>query len=113
AIEIEPADPPREGENQLNLSVIRVGFYGPLDGSHLEYPKEYVRVFVDGPPPADAKARADYARKILRRLADRAFRRPVDEPMLDRLVALAGQIAQEPGGTFERGIGHALTAILA
>jgi uncharacterized protein DUF1592/uncharacterized protein DUF1588/uncharacterized protein DUF1587/uncharacterized protein DUF1585/uncharacterized protein DUF1595/cytochrome c len=113
AIEIAPGNPPLENENQLNLSVLRVSIQGPLDGSHLEYPKDYYRVFLDGPPPADAKARTDYARKILRHFADRAFRRPVDEPMLDRLVALSEGIAKQPGSTFDRGIAHALTAILA
>ena len=113
SIDIEPANPPLENENYLNLSVTSVGFQGPLDGSHLEYPPQYFRVFPDGPPPAETNARAAYERKILRRLADHAFRRPVDEPMLNRLVALADSVASQPGMTFERGIGHALTAILA
>jgi hypothetical protein len=113
ALDITPGDPPREGEKQLNLVVAYVSLYGPLDGSHLEYPKEYYRVFPDGPPPADATARAAYARKILRLLADRAFRRPVDEPTLKRLVALAESLSSQPGVNFEGGIGHALTAILA
>jgi hypothetical protein len=105
--------PPREGEKQLNLVVSQVTLHGPLDGSHTEYPKEYFRVFMDGPPPADPAARAAYARKILRRLADRAYRRPVDEATLDRLVKLADSVAKQPGMNFEGGIGHALTAILS
>jgi hypothetical protein len=113
ALDIAPDAPPREGEKQLNLAVTQVTLYGPLDGSHLEYPKEYFRVFVDGPPPTDTTARDIYARKILRRLADRAFRRPVDEPTLDRLIALANSVTKQPGMNFEGGIGHALTAILA
>ena len=113
SIDIEPGHPPLENENYLNLNVTTVGFQGPLDGSNLEYPPQYFRVFFDGPPPAETNARATYERKILRRLADHAFRRPVDEPTLNRLVALADSVARQPGMTFERGIGHALTAILA
>ena len=113
SIDLEPGNPPLANENYLNLSVTNVGFQGPLDGSHLEYPPQYYRVFFDGPPPADAAARPAYQRKILRHFADRAFRRPVDEPTLDRLVALADSVERQPGMTFERGIGHALTAILA
>ena len=37
-------------------------------------------------PPMDAAERAAYQRKILRQLADRAFRRPVDEETLDEVV---------------------------
>jgi hypothetical protein len=113
SIDLTPGNPPLEGEKALNLRVENVSFYGPLDGSHLEYPKQYFRVFTDGPPPADAKARNAYARKILRQLADRAFRRPVDEPTLERLVTLAENIAQQPKMNFESGVGHALAAILA
>jgi len=113
ALDLTPGEPAREGEKQLNLNVSHLMLHGPLDGSHLEYPKQYYRVFPDGPPPADAAARSAYARKILRLLADRAFRRPVDEATLNRLVALAESTAQQPGMNFEGGIGQALTAILA
>ena len=112
-IDVTPENPPLDGEKPLNLSVTNVSLNGPLDGSHLEYPKQYYRVFPDGPPPVDAAARSAYARKILRGLADRAFRRPVDEPTLNRLVALAESVARQPKMAFEAGIGHALTAILA
>jgi hypothetical protein len=112
-IDLGPGAPPRDGEKPLNLTVTSVSFNGPLDGSHLEYPKAYFRVFPDGPPPVDAAARSAYARKILRQLGDRAFRRPIDEPTLNRLVALAENIAKQPKMTFEGGIGHALAALLA
>jgi len=113
SIDIEPGKPPLENENYLNLNVTSVGFQGPLDGSYLEYPPQYFRVFFDGPPPAEAHARSAYQQKILRHFADRAFRRPIDEATLVRLAALADSVGRQPGMTFERGIGHALTAILA
>lgn len=74
--------------------------------------KNYKRIFFDGPPSDDAKERKRYARKILRRLASRAFRRPVDEPTLDRLVALAVELDRQEGQSFEDGVAYALTAIL-
>lgn len=112
-LDLAQLTPPLEGEKQLNLQVAHISFHGPLDGSHLEYPKQFFRVFLDGPPPADAKARATYARKIVRHLAERAFRRPVDEATVNRLIALADSFAKQPRGTFEGGIGHALSAILS
>lgn len=115
AIEIEliPGRPPEEGENKLHAVVNAVSLHGPLDRSVLERPKEYLKVFVDGPPPSDAKARRAYAEKILRRFATRAYRRVVDEPTLAKLVSIAERTEREPGMNFEKGIGEALTAILA
>jgi hypothetical protein len=74
------------------------------------------RVFIDGPATGDAVARAAYARKIVKMFADRAFRRPVDEPTFERLVSLAGAIEKAAGkspNAFEQGISQALIAILA
>ncbi len=113
AIEMTPGTPPGENEEDLNANVLSVSLHGPLDGSYREYSKTFQRVFTDGLPPADAAARRDYMRKILRNFADRAFRRPVDDRTLERLSAMAGEIEQQPGGGFEKGVGHALTAILA
>ncbi len=113
SIEMIPGPPPPADENFLNLNILKVRLQGPLDGSHLEYPREYFKVFTDGPPPKDQKSRDAYARKILRQLAERAFRRPVDDATVTRLVTIAADSSRQPGATFERGISHALTAILA
>jgi hypothetical protein len=112
ALEIVPGPPPPAGEEPLSLSASAVTLNGPLGSGFLEYPAQYRRVFLDGPPPKDEAGREAYAKKILRHLADRAFRRPVDEPTLDRLVRLARSTEKQPGMSFERGITHALTAIL-
>lgn len=105
--------PPKEDDKPLNMSLLEVTLQGPLDGGHKIYPSDYYRVFFKGGPPADANARETYARDILRRIADRAFRRPVDESTLDRLVKLANHFAKDPKATFESGIAQATTAILA
>jgi mono/diheme cytochrome c family protein len=112
-IEIVPDRQPEEGENRLRAVVNTVSLHGPLDRSFLERPKEYFRLFMDGPPPADATARRAYAQKILRHYGTRAFRRPIDDATLGKLVAIAENTAREPGMTFEKGIGEALTAVLA
>ncbi len=63
-------------------------------------------------PPAGAEERKPFTREILRTFADRAFRRPVDEPTLDRLVAMALEIDQQPDTLLGEGIAHAMVAVL-
>jgi hypothetical protein len=70
-------------------------------------------VFTDGPAPEDAAKREEYARKILGTLVRRAYRRPVDDQTVDRLVAMAKEVYSEPGQTFESGVGGAIVAVLA
>ena len=113
ALEIIPKREPATGENRLHANIENVKLNGPLDGSYMERPKEYFRVFKDGPPPKDVTARREYAKKILRYYTVRAYRRNVDEPTLDKLVAMALTVDKAPGGSFEAGIGQALTAVLA
>ncbi|MCB1229225.1 MAG: DUF1592 domain-containing protein [Verrucomicrobiae bacterium] len=108
-----PDKPPLEGENPLAIQIQRITAYGPLDGSVKEYPHEFRDIFFDGAPPADPKERDTYRREILKRVATRAFRRPVDGPTVDRLVELAKTMESQPEKKFEHGIAHALTAILA
>ncbi len=113
SFETIPKREPNEGENKLHAQVDKLTLRGPMDGSFVEHPKEYFRIFFEGTPPKDAKAQREYARKILRHFAGRAFRRPVDEPTLQRLVSIADTAAKQPGSSFERGVGQGLTAILA
>lgn len=112
-LQLRLGDRPDDGEHPLRLSVRTVYLQGPLSGEHRRYPRGYEFVFTDGPPPDDHPGREVYARKILRRLADYAFRRPVDEPTLDRLVKLAISHDREEGVMFEQGIARAVIAILA
>jgi hypothetical protein len=108
-----PGEPPREGENNLAVQMQKLTIYGPLDGSVKEYPHEFRGIFHDGPPPTDPGARDAYRREILKRVATRAFRRPVDDATVEKLVGLAKMMESQPGKNFEHGIGHALTAVLA
>ena len=82
------------------------------DGDSLDYAGELRRLFPFGPAPRDEDDRVVHRRKTIERLATRGFRRPVDQPTLDRLVAVA--VAGEARhGTFEGGLSAALTAVLA
>jgi hypothetical protein len=113
ALAVNETSPPLEGEKQLSLTVLKISLQGPMDGRHKVFPRDYYRVFFKGAAPADPVARTVYAKEILRRLADRAYRRPVEEGTLDRLVKLAIAAANAPNGVFEDGIAQAATAILA
>ncbi len=63
--------------------------------------------------PADSAGRQIHARTLLENFATKAFRRPVNESTLDRLVHLAGEFSSSPGRMDETGIAQALVAILA
>ncbi|HEY1065674.1 MAG TPA: DUF1588 domain-containing protein, partial [Pirellulales bacterium] len=80
---------------------------GPIAADRIVYPESHQRIFFEGEAPTNREAKRAYARKILDRLASRAFRRPVDASTLDRLTDLA---LSEP--KFERGVGNAMLAIL-
>ena len=80
---------------------------GPLDPSFLEYPESHRAIFFKGAAPGEEAARRTYAREILQRVADRAFRRPTPPALLDRLADLAMRSPQ-----FERGVGEGIMAIL-
>jgi hypothetical protein len=70
------------------------------------------RVLSAGPAPADPAERPSWLRETLRNLADRGFRRPVDGPTLDRIVAIAtaaGGETADPIASLTTG----LTTILA
>ncbi len=113
AITLQETQPPAENERSLYLYLYKIDLRGPLDGSYKTYPEKYHRVFAEGAPPDDAKGRQEYARKILRRFADRAFRRPIDDASLDRLAAIARATDAQPNRSFEHGIAQAFSAVLA
>lgn len=111
-IRTETGNPPGEGEKFLAFDVERIRLRGPLDGSQKDYPEHVRFIFSEGPPPADEAKRDPYREKVLRRIASRAFRRPVDDVTVDRLVAIAREIDRMPNKRFEHGIAQAITAIL-
>ena len=85
----------------------------PRQAKSPEYPPEIRRLFPFGPPPDDDDDRERHLRDTVARLAERAFRRPVDEATIDRLCGIARAARDAPGGTFEKGVAAALTAAVA
>lgn len=83
------------------------------EGEVKESPKGYRMIMVGGPPPRDAGEREKYARKIMQSFVSRAYRRPLDDGTVERLVQMAGEFDRLPGKTFEDGIRQAMTAVLA
>lgn len=87
---------------------------GPLAPEHWQYTQQQSLILFNGAPPQQESS-ADRERRtedVLRRFADRAFRRPIDQPTLDRLVTVASQLSDEPGKRYEDGIAQAVKLIL-
>jgi len=112
-VRIAPRDAPGEGQGEQAAVLKQVKIKGPLDGSYKEFPEDYRKIMVDGKAPKERKDREVYARKILSNFVGRAFRRPLDHGSVDRLVEMAIELDQAPGRSFEDGIKHAMTAVLA
>jgi hypothetical protein len=101
---------PKAGRN-ATIALEELTVVGPIGTRIREYPPPHRRVFFRGPPPREPVARQAYARAILEAIAQRAFRRPVQGPTLERLLALADH-AERQSGRFESGIASALQAVL-
>jgi hypothetical protein len=108
-----PKNRPRPNEEELFLKVQRVVVQGPLGGEQKEFAKGYRMIFVDGPAPDGPGAREQYARKIMRSFVSRAFRRPLDERTIDRLIKIHREASSAPGKTFQDGIKQAIATCLA
>ena len=76
-----------------------------------DYPEPHRRIFRVAPGQKKTLSPGAAAEQVLRRLATRAYRRPVSDDELARLLTLAAT-ARAQGGGFEAGIQLALQAIL-
>lgn len=113
AVQITPARRPAPGEEELFLRIQRVIVQGPLGGSQKEFGKGYQTIFVDGPAPEEDQAATRYARKIMRSFVSRAFRKPLDDKTINRLVEIVRETDRQPGKSFEDGIKMAIATCLA
>jgi hypothetical protein len=102
-----------EEKTRLEVRILTVKVKGPFDAGSRVLPENYLKFFPKGEPSMLPFRREQYAREILRDFASRAFRRPVDEATLGRLVRLAHGVDTSPGGSFEVGISRAMMAVLA
>ena len=103
------ADPKGDKKDGPKLGLIWFEIEGPLAPTVDRMPESYKRVFVATPSAKVANSEA--AEKILRNFATRAFRRPVRDDELARLMKLWTK-ADKDGRPFERSIHFALQAVL-
>ena len=112
ALQVEPLTPADKKLNSLELRLRDLTVRGPLDGVHGTRPKNFDRFFWKD-PPSGTKERRQYAHEVLARFATKAYRRPVEERTINRLVALAEGVYQSPGKSFQDGIAEAIIPLLA
>lgn len=110
--EVQPLVPVEQKKNALNLRLLAVRVEGPTEPEHWVRPKNFSKFFTNDVPET-AGERRQYARELLTRFATRAFRRPVDENSVERLVAVAERASSETGRSFEDGIAQAIVPVLA
>jgi Protein of unknown function (DUF1592)/Protein of unknown function (DUF1588)/Protein of unknown function (DUF1587)/Protein of unknown function (DUF1595)/Protein of unknown function (DUF1585)/Cytochrome C oxidase, cbb3-type, subunit III len=96
---------------QLRIQIRSVDLIGPRDTSYYVKPEKYGQFFPRD-VPTNATEKREYAKTLLDSFASRAFRRPVDDDSLNRLVDLAESVYSQ-GATFETGVAKSMTAILA
>jgi hypothetical protein len=101
-----------EKRNSLDLRVSTVRVQGPTEEKFWVRPKGFDLFFTKDPPKSERQRKA-YAREVLSRFARRAYRRPVDDRTVDRLVAIAESTYSQAGKRFEDGIAQAIVPVLA
>jgi hypothetical protein len=112
SFELQPLTPVDQKLNSLDMHLVSVTVRGPTDEKYRTRPKNFERFFTQD-APADAAGRRLYAREVLGRFARKACRRPVDNEFVNRLAALAESVYEQPGKTFESGVGYAISAMLS
>jgi len=109
---LDPLTPGSKQLSNLEARIMSVAVKGPTQKELWVRPKNFDRFFAKD-APADAEGRRAFARQILGKFATKAYRRPVDDKTLDRLVALAEMVYGRPNKTFEAGVSQAMVAVLA
>lgn len=100
-------------ESEMKADIDSIVVVGPVQQKHLTLKSEYARYFPDGPAPKTPNEREDYARQVLRNFAQKAYRRPPEPFMVDRLTNFALSSMTSESLTFEQGIAKAFTAVLS
>ena len=101
-------DHPDQTHRDRNLALETVEVVGPLYHYPDHLPESHTRIIPRRPGPLNHR---QVAREALTRFASRAYRRPVTESELNRLVGLVEQVEQG-GDRFERGMQLAVQAVL-
>jgi hypothetical protein len=113
SLELEPLTPPSKRINSLDLQLLSVQIQGPVEDQYRVGTKNYDRFFTRRQPPENQADRGAYAREVLSRFAQQAYRRPVGDDTIDRLVAIAEAVYSQPDKRFEEGIQRAMVPVLA
>ena len=72
----------------------------------------YKKVYSNESPPTEQEAQIAFARKVIHRLATRAFRRPVDKVTYEKLMQLAEAALKQEQVSLEEAISRTTIAIL-
>ena len=112
ALKLEPLTPREKKTNSLDLRVNSVRVHGPSEEQHWVRPKNFDLFFWKDPPSGMPERRA-YAREVLSRFVQRAYRRPAEAPVVERLVGIAEGVYAQPGKRFEDGVAQAMIPVLA
>ena len=111
-LELHPLTPAEKETNSLDLRIAGVRIEGPQEKEHWVRPRNFELFFSQDPPPANPERR-EYARALLRRFVTKAYRRPVDDGTVDRLVTIAESVYTQAAKRFEDGIAQAMIPVLA
>lgn len=98
---------PRERDRKLFVNYIEVE--SPFAPRLEHYPEPHRRIV--SRMPADENDVDACAGEILKNFASRAFRRPATDEEVAKLIELV-RVGMANGGTFERGLRHAIAAVL-
>ena len=99
-------DPALRGDR--NLFVKNTDMIGPLDAPQPRLPESHRRVIVRQPKPGEAR---QVARESLAQFAQKAYRRPVGEKEVNRLLSFVDMVMGD-AGSFEEGMQLATQAVL-
>ncbi len=100
---------PRRRDRNFHLAGVEITAPPPPEPPPL--PESHRRIFFVQPAAPTPEAEAACARTLIGAFARRAYRRPVTEGEVDRLLQLYAR-AREDGDSFEAGVKWALTAVL-
>jgi len=112
-IELTPNYDVSRINSEMKAEIDSIVLLGPVQQGFLNLKPEYARYFPDGPAPENPLEKEAYARRVLKRFAQKAYRRPPDPTMVDRLTQFALSSMGSENSTFEQGIAKAFTAILS
>lgn len=96
------------GKQDRNLAVLKVSLDGPEGGVVPSIPESHRRIIYRTPVGGND---VEVARELLKNFGSRAYRRPIDETELDRLIEIYKKVRSK-GDPFERAIQVCVQAIL-